>query len=205
MSGRGETGAQEERARRTFVAIELPDPVRRALAEVAGELRRQWPGGSVRWVRPEGTHLTLRFLGDTDPHQVEELADGLARAAAAHQPMDLSLGAVGAFPNRRRPRVIWVGVKQGGGELAALQRAIEELARDRGWKAEFQAFVPHLTLGRVKPRTRPPAEWGIEVPASSFRAGAVALMESLLKPTGAEYRQVFSAALGGPRAGPAAH
>lgn len=195
--GSGATGARiPVRMLRTFVAVELPEPVRSRLAEVAGALKRQWPADSVRWSRPEGIHLTLRFLGDTRPDQVAGLGEGLDRIAAAQQPFELVLGELGAFPDAGRPRVLWVGLVDPQGSLRLLQRSVEELARSLGWEKERQAFAPHLTLGRVKPKARAPSRWGAEAPVARFRAEALSLMESQLKPTGAVYVRLHEARLG---------
>jgi len=195
MAGNTSAAGSGPEARRTFVAIELPAPVRDELARVADALAGQWPAGSVRWTRPEGIHLTLRFLGDTRPDQVEELGAGLERIAADHAPFDLELGEVGAFPTASRPRVLWVGVKDPGEALRPVQQAVEELARSLGWDRERQSYKPHLTLGRVRDRARPPGPWQVAVGRACFRAAGLVLMESLLKPTGAEYVRLHQALL----------
>ena len=196
MGGEAAGARTPVRTLRTFVAIELPAPVQSQLAELIGVLQRQWSAGSVRWSRPEGIHLTLRFLGDTRPDQVAGLGEGLDRIATAQKPFELALGELGAFPNAGRPRVLWVGVEDPQGCLRPLQRSVEELARSLGWEMERQAYVPHLTLGRVKPRARVPSQWGGETPKAGFRAEALSLMESHLKPTGAEYVRLHGARLG---------
>lgn len=197
MGARPEEAGLHLCVRRTFVAIELPAAVRRVLAGLRDKLQRQWPGAAVRWARPEGTHLTLRFLGDTTERQVAEVESGLRRIAAELEPFDMSLTQVGTFPREGRPRVIWVGVADDGAHLRPLQRAVEELARSLGWERERQAYVPHLTLGRVRPKVSPPAKWGANVEGIGFRVDRVALMESLLRPTGAEYARIGEVPLGG--------
>ncbi|MFH1570284.1 MAG: RNA 2',3'-cyclic phosphodiesterase [Gemmatimonadota bacterium] len=196
MPGSEAPGAAGDLPRRTFIAVELPAPVRLALAAMAAELARQWPGDGVRWVGEGSLHLTLRFLGDTAPDQVDALRRGLEQIASRHGPFDLHLAEAGAFPNPRRPRVIWVGLADPEGALGRVQREVERLARSLGWEREERAFKPHLTLGRVRPEARPPQSgWSAAVPAAVFRATGISLMGSRLKPTGAEYCRLHCADL----------
>ena len=183
--------------KRTFIAIRLSDEVLEALGELSAQVAPAWPEQSVRWARPEGMHLTLRFLGDTEEEQVPVLTAGLDQVAGASAPFALHLAGMGCFPNPRRPRVVWVGLQDSEEELLSLQKAIERLARSRGWEREKRAFKPHLTLGRVRERVSPPAgEWLREPPALSFQVEAIELIESRLQPSGAEYTTLHRAVLG---------
>jgi 2'-5' RNA ligase len=165
-------------ALRLFVAILIPDGVKSAVAQVQGELRRVVPAGSVRWTPPEQFHLTLKFLGDVDAQQVERLSLGLRQACQPCPPLELSLGQIGFFPHPRRPRVVWLGVRDAGQHLASLERAVEaaviqceltqaddgdhadgrlpELRDERGETTReppakpAKEFIGHLTLGRIK-------------------------------------------------------
>ncbi len=178
---------------RTFVAAPLPEVVRAALGELAQQLAAHSQG--VRWVRPENIHLTLRFLGDTDPEQVPALSKGLDEIAAPQPPFPMRLGGVGAFPNWKRPRVVWVGLEEEGEQLQKLRRAVERLARSLRWERETQEFKPHLTLGRVREgRSISQGEWA--VPPLDFPIDRVELIESRLKPTGPEYHTLHQAVLG---------
>lgn len=104
----------------------------------------------MRWSRPEGVHLTLRFLGDhADPERLERLDAALARAASVTPPLTVRPGPTGAFPGWGRPRVLWLGVEDAGG-LEPLAAAVEEAVRQTGFPAEDRPFTPHLTLGRAK-------------------------------------------------------
>ncbi len=104
---------------------------------------------AIRWVAAGNIHLTLKFLGDTDPADLSRLGDPLQRIAASCQPVELSVGGLGSFPNNRQPRVIWVGIEIPP-ELVALQRSIETAAEKIGCPREERPFSPHLTLGRVQ-------------------------------------------------------
>ncbi len=180
---------------RTFIAIVLPEGVIRQLAQVQRQLERQAPPESVRWAKPEGIHLTLKFLGDTPVGKLDAIRAALAAVASQALPCAFTVGGLGCFPHARRPRVLWVGVQPMGEELASLQRAVERAMKPLGFPPEGRGFTPHLTLGRVRDRI-PPADLSRlgdlvsstdigtlgEVQARSF-----ALIQSVLKPSGAEY------------------
>lgn len=185
---------------RLFIAVELPHPARAALAAVRQRLAGVWPEGDVRWTQTDNIHLTLRFLGDTEGDRVGPLGSALDEVAAQVRPLALALGPVGAFPDARRPRVIWVGLE--GESLAALgrlQKAVERRVRDLGWAREPRPFHPHLTLGRVSPgRGRPPAGWAAApVPPVPVPVAELRLIQSVLSPSGAVYTCLHRAALPG--------
>jgi 2'-5' RNA ligase len=180
---------------RAFIAIPLPHPLLEKLAALQRQLEGRVPPGSVRWTRAEGIHLTLKFLGDTPTEKLPDIKRALT-AVGRHVPAcTFTVGGLGCFPNPRRPRVVWVGVQEPTGRLAALQDGIEEVMAPFGYPPEGRGFTPHLTLGRVRRRTprsevarvgevvtTATAELLAEVPAGYF-----ALIRSVLKPTGAEY------------------
>lgn len=133
---------------RLFIAADLPADVKDELAATQARLRRGAP--PVAWVAPAAMHLTIRFLGDTVPARVADLQAALVAALAAHPPPRLQLSGAGAFPNDRRPAVLWVGL---GGSVVALGRAqasIEAALQGIGIAPEPKPFHPHLTLGRVR-------------------------------------------------------
>jgi len=132
---------------RLFVAVDLPEPARRAVAaeqrRIATALGRA--ATPVRWVRPEQMHLTLVFLGDVDEASVPALVGAISRDVGA-PPFDIVLSGTGVFPARGAPRAVWVGV--GDGALAALQKDMAERVARMGIPLEARPFHPHLTLGR---------------------------------------------------------
>jgi 2'-5' RNA ligase len=133
---------------RLFIAAELPDTIKAELAATQAQLRRSAP--PVAWVAPGAMHLTIRFLGETDATLVPDLHAAIGAALAAHPPMTLRLSGAGAFPNDRKPAVLWVGL---GGSVAALARAqtgVESALRGLGLAPEPKPYHPHLTLGRVR-------------------------------------------------------
>jgi 2'-5' RNA ligase len=180
---------------RTFIAIPLPTTLLDRLTALQQQLERQIPPRSVRWVRPEGIHLTLKFLGDTPTEKLPDIKQALA-AVARHAPAcAFTAEDLGCFPNPRRPRVVWVGVHEPTGRLEALQNAIEEVMDPLGYPPEERGFSPHLTLGRMERRASPgdAAQVG-EIVANTtigklaeVAADRFALIRSVLKPTGAEY------------------
>lgn len=163
---------------RLFLALELPDPLRDALAALQGRLREAEPGW--RWVRPQGLHLTLRFLGEVEPARLPDLAARWERAAASGTPTAVEAAGLGTFPPRGRPRVLWIGLRDlGGGRLAALAASLEQEARSAGFPAEDRPFAPHLTLARAAAQGRPRRP-EVEVPSlGTFRARHLTLFRSV--------------------------
>ena len=192
---------------RAFVALELSADMKHSLQDLAQKLRPELPG--VRWVRPEGIHLTLKFLGDVEQNQLPEIEAALCRACAPHAPFTLSIGDMGCFPNHRRPRVLWVGVQDQGESLSGLQRAVERAIAPLGFSPDRRGFHPHLTLGRVKnarPSARKQAEWAAlgdytaraKVRVGHMRVDTVHLMQSELHPSGAVYTELAACPLAAP-------
>jgi 2'-5' RNA ligase len=176
---------------RTFIALPLPLEIQSALGEVSRQLAPQSQG--VKWVKPEHIHLTLRFLGDTDPEKVSALGAGLGQIACQHPPFPLRLGNCGAFPNLRRPRVLWVGLGESDA-LLKLRKAVEHFARSLGWERDAQEFKPHLTLGRAREGGSVPQEVPA-VPPLEFQADKLELIESRLRPEDPEYLTLYRAPL----------
>ena len=116
---------------RAFIAIELPAEVLVQIERLQSRVRQDVPAGLVRWARPEGIHLTLKFLGDVEEQQLPEIERALRGACGVHAPFELSIGDLGCFPNPRRPRVVWVGVQTRGEPLAHLQRGLDKSGRSR--------------------------------------------------------------------------
>ena len=137
---------------RAFIAVPLPRSLLDQLAALQHQLGEQASPRSVRWVRAEGIHLTLKFLGDTSTERLPDIKQALA-AVARHAPTcTFTVEGLGCFPNPRRPRVVWVGVQEPTGWLEVLQDAIEEAMTHFGYSREKRGFKPHLTLGRVDRR-----------------------------------------------------
>lgn len=173
---------------RAFVAVHLPQMVKAELALVNDVLAGQVPAGSVRWVQPDLLHLTLRFLGETAVADLPTLMTTLDDVAAQHAPFTLHLDNLGCFPNRSRPRTLWVGLAGDVTAVQNLQADVETAVTTLGWPRENKPFRVHLTLGRVKDgRLLQNAIWGAEVKKLAAPVTAVHLVESQLHPSGPVY------------------
>jgi RNA 2',3'-cyclic 3'-phosphodiesterase len=138
--------------RRIFIATPLPDQASADIAAlVAGVRSAGVAGGSrdVRWVRLDGLHLTLRFLGPTLENRIAAVRTALRSAAAEGHPFELTIGGAGTFPNDTRPRALWLGLRSGGAELASLALAVDRALEAAGWPPEAKPFRAHLTLARA--------------------------------------------------------
>jgi len=173
---------------RQFLAARLPDPVREEVASLQARVSPALRGW--RWLRPEGIHLTLRFLGEVEPDLDARGRELWGSAITECLPFHIRLTGLGCFPPRGQPRVLWVGIEETepGGALAALAARLETAARELGFAAESRPFRPHLTLAR-RARSGP-----TDTPDSLRENGAadgwvreVVLHRSELKPTGARY------------------
>jgi 2'-5' RNA ligase len=176
---------------RAFIALELDPRLRTALSELQQRLRPTLAG--IKLVRPEGIHLTLRFLGATTPEQIEALAPRLASAAGACPPLDVPVRGVGTFPDRGSPRVLWVGLELPPAAFE-LQRACERAARDARFEREERPFRAHLTLGRWRERAARPAL--PETDLGTTRVDSLVLFKSELLKGGAVYTPLARFALG---------
>ena len=176
---------------RVFVALEIPDKIRQAIAGLIGKLEPTCRG--ARWVRVEGLHVTLKFIGEVPPEMVERIGAELATIRLA-APVEMSFREVGFFPHERHPRVFWVGIA-GTPHLGELAAEIEGRLEPLGIPRESRPFQPHLTLARFKSeegldrlrgalRSAGPFEFG------SVRTGELHLYRSQLKPGGAEYTRL---------------
>jgi RNA 2',3'-cyclic 3'-phosphodiesterase len=136
--------------RRIFAATPLPDRAREAIEELVGRVRADVLAGEreVRWVRLDGLHVTLRFLGPTLEPRIPDAVAALAATAAAHAPFEAGLDGAGAFPGLVRPRALWLGIGDGSSGLAALAGRLGREFAARGWPADDRSFQGHLTLAR---------------------------------------------------------
>ncbi len=141
---------------RTFIAIELPGPIQEEISRVTGELRSYFPG--VRWSNPENIHLTLRFLGEIDPAQLDLLKKAVDEAASQVSGIRLNVENIGFFGSKSNPRVIWLGLNDSS-ELSALAGKVEKAVEEAGFGKADKPFRPHLTLARVRRKLDRPPDW----------------------------------------------
>ena len=191
-----EPGADEAGAIRAFIAIALDDPVRRALAAIVRTLRTGPGGDGVRWVRPENLHVTLRFLGQTDPARIPAIVQKLRAAVSACPSLALQLGAVGGFPSPRRPRVIAceVGPEK---SLVELAEVVEGAVTQAGCEPEARRFRAHLTLGRISGRLSKPVTAAVTAVGEAWLVNEIVLYRSRLTSSGATHTPLERIALGG--------
>ncbi len=183
---------------RLFIAAEIPDELKDSLQEKTASIRDRSRG--IRWVKPQGIHLTFQFLGDTPVTKIEKLSKALTEACSECQSFEVHFGPVGCFPNARRARVLWVGLRFEQPEMDKLQERIIRATSKLGFKKENRKFHPHLTLGRVK---NPSQAMNYvseflelkEIETPHFSIDKVVLYRSVLKPAGAEYHVVHSSNL----------
>jgi 2'-5' RNA ligase len=177
---------------RTFIAIDLPEPLRAALAEAQQGFRSACP--DARWTRPEGIHLTLKFLGEISDAQAKQVVEALAQIGP-FEPFSVEVKGFGFFPQARRPHIFWAGVAAPPA-LAEFAARIESHMEKIGFAREDRAYSPHLTLARFKvPRPQPALEAAIAARANTslgkFEASEFFLFASELSPQGAHYRKVM--------------
>jgi 2'-5' RNA ligase len=183
---------------RCFIAIEIPNPVKKEIAEVADILKKY--DADIKWVNVENLHVTLKFLGSTPEESVPEIRESLLKAVSSFQQFYIKINGTGIFPNRKFPRVIWVGVENGEA-LPKLAADIDISMSLLGYKKEEREFRPHLTLGRVRSRKETTSvvneldnfkekEFGL------FIVDRIKLMRSELKPKGPEYSCLYEVPFG---------
>jgi 2'-5' RNA ligase len=177
---------------RAFVAIDLPETVYAALAEVQQVFRSACP--DARWTRPEGIHLTLKFLAEISDSQARQVVEELGKIGAI-EPFSVEVSGFGFFPQPQRPRVFWAGVLAPAA-LRELAARVEHLMEKIGFAREDRAFSPHLTLARFQvPRPQPALERAAAAQANTslgkFEVSEFFLFESKLSPQGAQYRKVM--------------
>ena len=178
---------------RTFIAVELPPKIKEAMAGVQAELKKS--GADVGWVRPEGVHLTLKFLGDVEEGKVGRLGDALEGALGGYAPFTLRAKGIGTFPTPKAPRVVWLGVEGDVERLAAIAETVERVCGGLKFPKESRPFKAHLTLGRVRsPRGREALVKALEgfrdADLGEFPADFVSVMKSELKPSGEVYTEM---------------
>jgi RNA 2',3'-cyclic 3'-phosphodiesterase len=174
---------------RVFIAIELPDEVKDALAALQNELRKVQT--EIGWTKPENLHLTLKFLGEVEADRLSDVNQACAAAVARVSPFSIGVQDTGVFPTLKQPRVLWVGLAEGLAELQTLHKKLDENLHALGFAQETRAFKPHLTLGRVKSLKNVSEVTAkllaYHLPELSFHAHELVVMQSQLHPAGSIY------------------
>jgi 2'-5' RNA ligase len=174
---------------RTFIAIPIPDSCREFLSQMQLHLKRS--DAEVRWTAIPSIHLTLKFLGETDLETVSELSRALRAVAHPAQVLNLQLSGLGCFPNQRKPRIVWCGIRGDIEQLEILQETVERTCMGFGFEPEIRPFRPHLTLGRVKGKKNLQTLVDNIMEGSDLESGFCTdhfnIYNSVLKPRGAVY------------------
>ena len=182
---------------RTFIALQLPDDLVQELSNLQRPLLKMFSG--IKWVDPRNMHLTLKFIGATSPDRITSITGIVERAVQGFRAFQFAVSGMGAFPNPRNPKVIWVGI-QPEQQLIVFQQQLESALAAIGYAREKRSFAPHLTLGRVRdPRVRSTVRALLEehsgTDLGSFTASRVVFYRSDLLPSGPVYSVLKEAAL----------
>ena len=174
---------------RCFVAVEIPASIQALMKPVQTHLQSQIRKAS--WTKPGNFHLTLKFLGDVRPEAINDISEAIERVTETHSPFSIAFGGIGAFPNLARPRVIWMGIKQGASTVSRLAEAVNLELAHLGFSTDNR-FHPHLTLARLRTAMNLEPLKNIlrkydTIDGGSMRVSEIALMQSQLHPNGAIY------------------
>lgn len=181
------------------MAVPLPDRVRVLLGEIQDELEPL--ALPFRWADPWQAHITLKFYGDTPVRSIRNLSEKLAWAAGRFEPIKLQTGRIGAFPNTRRPRVVWLGLDGNVLDLERLAEDVDEVSSELGFEKERKRFRGHITVGRLRNRAEPPDDFdaivaGIGLPSVPMTVDRLQLIRSVLTPAGPDYAVIDEWRLG---------
>lgn len=177
---------------RLFVAARITPEIQHQVGDFLDQFHKL--PGRVKWVEPHNIHITLKFLGEADPQDIERIKTAIANSATGIGAFAVTLQECGVFPNMRAPRVFWIGINDPQKRLTSLAARIDSNMTPLGFEPEKRPFSPHLTLGRVKDDDR------LEMIKAAFdrakfgpvilRVDEIHLIESQLRPSGPVYRNV---------------
>jgi 2'-5' RNA ligase len=184
----------DEKNIRSFLALDPPEEVLKEIASIQNRLRKLIHG-DIRWVRPEGIHLTLKFFGDVSGDDVANIATVVEKAVEGERSFSLAIGGAGIFPDPNRPRVLWLGMNGDVERLLVFQKGLDQALLQIGFPREERPFRPHLTLGRIKTSRgliglAQALEKGEEYAAGRFIASGLSLFQSELTLRGAIYTRL---------------
>ena len=186
---------------RSFLAFELPVEIKKTVARVSKEVRHS--GLDARWVKADNIHLTVIFLGNIRTEDIESIDEEVRNVCPGYGAFDIALKGMGCFPNRRRPRVLWLGLDGDMVRMSHFRNDLQKSLKTFGIKEEKRPFRPHLTLGRFRSRRKMGskleevllAHGALETPSESL--SELFLFKSDLKPGGAVYTKLESWPLSG--------
>ncbi len=184
---------------RTFIAAEIPENITSGIRELQQGLKDY--GINIRWIRSENIHLTLKFLGDVQAADIDNIFEAISGTVDGVASISLKAKGIGVFPDIRRPHVLWVGLTGQLEVLMQLQKTLDSNLKDIGFPQEKRPFKGHLTIGRIKTKINT-KKFGDALMAfrnfetETFIADKIILFKSELKPQGAVYTHLASAPLG---------
>jgi 2'-5' RNA ligase len=186
---------------RSFLAFELPTDIKKIVAQVSKEIRQLTL--NVRWVDVENIHLTIVFMGNINEQEIPHMSQAIEKVCLRYPPFHVSLKSLGAFPNTRRPRVIWLGLQGDTEKMSFFKKALQKHLKPFGIKEEKRSFKPHLTLGRFK--NPGPVDSLLDNFIGTYKdlsgpecpLNELILFKSDLKPGGAEYTKLKTWSLSG--------
>ena len=199
---------------RTFLAVELSEPLRTNLTALQSDLKQRvarelLQNVNISWVRPASLHLTVKFLGDIDEGLVIPLQEAMTAILTSHRPVDIPINRLGGFPRVQQPRVVWAGPSgqweagEDAARLASLHRSIDACCGSLNLAPDSRPLSAHLTLARVKAGERIVGQLlcksGVmdkPITCGVLCVQAIALMKSELKPTGSVYSRLWDVTLG---------
>jgi 2'-5' RNA ligase len=186
---------------RTFIAVELESHVRDRAARLIERLRAA--PARVKWVEAENLHFTLSFLGDVEAQEIPDVCEAASRAAAQSAAFEFEVRGLGAFPDARRPRTVWLGAGRGEAQMVALHDRLQECLRPLGFRPDARRYRPHLTIGRVRDGNAALAELASllaehrEYEGGLMYVSEMAVMSSQLTRNGPLYERLHTAELAG--------
>ncbi len=183
---------------RLFIAVNLSEQQRHELVQLQNRFKRNLDG--VKWVKPEGMHLTLKFLGETDSQMVSKISGILDLSGEIFSSFQIDCSGCGIFPNPARARVIWSGINKGSKDLSDLAEFFNQELSGLGFQPEKRAFMPHLTLGRFRNPVTEKIVNSVLKEEADFQSKSslvdqVVLYESVLTRHGAIYKPVYRTGL----------
>jgi 2'-5' RNA ligase len=184
---------------RAFIAIELPEKIKRDIRKLQHVFASHVL--DIRWVKPANMHLTIKFLGDVDPSDIEAVGRLLSNTAANHPIFDLAPQGVGLFPNIRRPSIIWTGIAGQTDVLGSIHKSVNSGLNDIGFEADKRPYRGHLTLGRIKThmdqsRLVTALRVNQEFVSKAFSVERLVMFKSELHPNGPVYTKLCEVPLG---------
>jgi len=133
---------------RVFIAVDLNEDQKDELCSMQKELKKEF--NSVKWVEPANLHVTLKFIGEAEEEELDLFSSLVKKAVKGFTPFEVSLKKLGFFPHPGKPRIIWVGVDQGGEELKSIWKEVEINFQEKGYPFSDKPFNPHVTIGRIR-------------------------------------------------------